>query len=536
MYFDFDNAVAGERLGGTDDIEFESENSIVTSHKKYPLSASRIHKICTGTDAGFLNTTAMRAIEEGFRAQFNDAPIARQSNKACDHGNENEQHALDAFAKSTGFVLSNTGDNQASFTYGDYLVSHPDATGYINGELDFLVEVKCPFNGEIFESYFNIKGGADLKAIAPNYYWQIAAQQLSADCFKSYFVAFDPRHETKKLHATSIFIPREDIDFLKNRIALAEDYLSTLKAEDIKKEAFQESAEPVVEIKSLPVVDLDTDLVAVHHDNPSYLVNLVAEKAGNLVFDCSTSKGRDSCRSHSASIIKTISPVLNASKALAIDAKKVIEKDLSFRKNFEVGVREIAERTRQPLTAWEFEQERIAAEAKAEQERIEREEREAAEYLLSWEQALQENELYDLRREKVLREKAEQERIAEEQHKEREAQAVANAVKAEQERAQREQDDKDRQAQEALAKSERERIAAEQRALQSAQAEREKIACEQAEKERVAREESQRLEHRIECDDFIVKALEKHGFSFDDASKIVILALNRELGALQINY
>ncbi|MDD5227333.1 MAG: YqaJ viral recombinase family protein [Methylococcales bacterium] len=527
----FANATESQTLAAIED-----ENSIVMSHKKYPFSASRIHKICTGEDAGFLNTTAMLAIEEGFKAQFNDAPIVRQSNKACNHGNENEQHALDAFAKASGFTLSNTGDNQAAFTYGEYLVSHPDATGYINGELDFLVEVKCPFNGEIFESYFDIKGAADLKAIAPNYYWQIVAQQLSADCFKSYFVAFDPRHETKKLHWTTIFISREDIAFLKNRIALAEDYLSTLKAEDAKKAAFQESVEPVIEIKQLPTVDLDVGLVATYHDNPTCLVNLVAEKAGNFVFDCSVSKGREACRSHSASIIKTIAPALNASKMLAADAKKVIEKDLLFRKGFESGIREVAERTRQPLTEWEREQERIASEAKAIEDKKAADIQAEIDYQAAHELAITENELFDFRREKQARDKADAERIAEEQRKEREAQAVADAVKAEQERAQREQAEKDRQAKEALERAERERIAAEQRAEQAAQAEREKIIHEQFEKERKEYEESQRIEHRISVDDEIVKALMSYRFDFDTAVHIVELASTGKLGALQINY
>jgi colicin import membrane protein len=225
--------------------------------------------------------------------------------------------------------------------------------------------------------------------------------------------------------------------------------------------------------------------VATYHDNPAYLVNLVAEKAGSFVFDCSVSKGREACRSHSASIIKTITPALNASKMLAVDAKKVIEKDLSFRKGFESGVREIAERTRQPLTEWEREQERIAAEAKAIEDKKAAAIQAEIDYQAAHQAALDYNEMFTFRREKEQAERAE-----------RDAQLVAAAVAAEQQRA------------------ERERLAIESK----------------------KQAESQQLEHRIECDDFIIKALEKHGFSFNDAAKIVVLALNHELGALQIVY
>lgn len=289
-------------------------------------------------------------------------------------------------------------------------------------------------------------------------------------------------------------------------------------------------------IENLPVISLDISLVEKHHHEPNVLSDLIKNQVGSLVFDMEKAKGREACRSHAAQIIKCIKPALDASKALALEAKKVIDKDLTFRKEFEKCIREIADGVRQPLTAWEYQQKMIAAKLQAEKELIERKNREQAEYLQAFDSALQENELFDLRKEKALRDKAEQARIAEEQRKEREAQAVSNAVKAEQERAKREQAEKDRQAQEALAQAERERIAAEQRAEQAARIERERIEREQAEKERIERERAKNEAHRKCVHNEIISAMIENGISKDDAKKVITLSAKGQLGRLIIIY
>lgn len=496
------------------------------------MSASGIAAIMSNPEMEALPEAGRQYIQKKFANRTFEGSIAGFRSKATNHGNNNEQPALDTFAKAGGFTLSNTGDDQAHLTYGDYVVAHPDALVFKDGALVATVEVKCPFNQEIFADYLNIKDAQTLKLGSTLYYWQVCCQQLCAGVNSTFFVDFDPRNEDAGLHFCEINIPIDDIEFMKHRIKLAEDYLQLLMSEDDSAVPFVESDLPIYEVKQLPKVDLNIELVAVHHHEPEVLVQRIAKMAGRFVFDMTTAKGRDACRSHAAQIIKCVTPALNASKQLAADAKKVIEKDLKFRKEFESGVREIAEHHRKPLTAWEKEQERIAAEEKAEQERIaaekeriEREEREAAEYLKEWDAALQENELYDLRREKSLREQAEQARIAEEKRKEREAKIAADAVA-----------ESERKAKEDLANSEKARKDAEQRADQAAKDERERIEREQTEKERIAREESQRLEHRVKIDDEIVKALESNGFSFDDAVKIIDLASTGKLGRLVINY
>lgn len=123
----------------------------------------------------------------------------------------------------------------------------------------------------------------------------------------------------------------------------------------------------VIEMDKVPAISINLEDVAVYHTEPEKLVQMISVQAGSPVFDVSTRKGRDECKSHAANIIRCISPAIEQSKRLAADAKKIINQDLSFRRDFELGVRTLAALHRKPLTEYEEEQERIK------QEQIDRE-------------------------------------------------------------------------------------------------------------------------------------------------------------------
>lgn len=161
--------------------------------------------------------------------------------------------------------------------------------------------------------------------------------------------------------------------------------------------------------ETAPAISIDISDVATYHNQPEKLVEIISNQAGFAVFDVSTKKGRDACKSHAANIIRCITPAANESKRLAADAKKVVNQDLSFRRDFESGIRALAEFHRKPLTEWEDDQERLK------QEQIERENKrlEAEKYLSDWQDAIDFDELYTLRKSRELAEiKAEAERKA----------------------------------------------------------------------------------------------------------------------------
>lgn len=151
----------------------------------------------------------------------------------------------------------------------------------------------------------------------------------------------------------------------------------------------------MVRVETAPAISIDLSLVTTHHKEPQVLVELINQQAGFVVFgDMQDKKQRKACASHAASIIRCITPAADESKRMAAEAKKVVNQDLAFRRDFDAGVREVAAFHRQPLTEWEAEQARFEAEQLAREEA-----RLAAEKLeLDHQDALDMDELITLRK------------------------------------------------------------------------------------------------------------------------------------------
>jgi hypothetical protein len=161
----------------------------------------------------------------------------------------------------------------------------------------------------------------------------------------------------------------------------------------------------MVDAVKAPAISIDVREVTTYHKEPGKLVKLIADQAAYATFDISTKAGRDACKSHASNIIRCISPAINESKRMAADAKKVVNQDIAFRREFENGIRELAAYHRKPLTEWEEEQDRIK---QAEENRLRKIEEEK-QYLIDWQDAIDYNELFDLRKAK----QAKDERLAE---------------------------------------------------------------------------------------------------------------------------
>ena len=181
-----------------------------------------------------------------------------------------------------------------------------------------------------------------------------------------------------------------------------------------------ESGFAVVEIENtLPITVSETEVKQFYFE-PQKIIDLISEKSGSPVFDISTKKGRDECKSHSFKIIKCITPIAEISKREAADAKKIVNQDVNFRNIVEAGIRKLAAIHRQPLTEWDEEQAAIKAEAEriederiAELDRLEELRLAEDEFLKNWNDALQMDELFDLRKAKEIADR-EAKRIADE--------------------------------------------------------------------------------------------------------------------------
>ncbi|CDH25149.1 hypothetical protein [Xenorhabdus bovienii] len=233
-------------------------------------------------------------------------------------------------------------------------------------------------------------------------------------------------------------------------------------------------------------------------DKVQVLLSGIKDKAyaeqSELDTDLSKAKNRDAIKSLAYKVTQTKTYIDKAGKAVVDELKELPKKVDANRKQFRDELDALSDEIRKPVTEWEdAEKARVAAEELARQ--IERDH----------DEALQMNELYDLRKaeeerkrieheNEIKRQAAEQARIEAEQKAQREREAAELKAKQEREAAEL----KARQEVEAAAKREREAREAQERAEREkqeaiAKAEREKQEAIEAERRKAEEAEKARL-------------------------------------------
>lgn len=297
----------------------------------------------------------------------------------------------------------------------------------------------------------------------------------------------------------------------------------------------------------------------------------------NEVPDLSTAKGRARVASLAAQVSRSKTAIEKPGREYLKRLKeqpKIVETEL---RRFIIECDTLRDEVRRPLTEWEQEQERIAAEqaAEAERQRIEAEQAAAAEALKK--QVETDHELALLLNDKFDREaaeakaEAERQRIAREEELKRQAAEQARreadeaaqrerdesarreaALKAQAEEAERKrvaaQERAEREAKEAAERAKRERIEAEQRAEREKQeaieAERRKAAGAEAarlaEKKRIADEAAARaadVAHRKATGAAVVAGLIEHaGLTREQAIATLTALMNNQIPHAHITY
>lgn len=233
------------------------------------------------------------------------------------------------------------------------------------------------------------------------------------------------------------------------------------------------------------------------------------KQAVNEVPDLSTKKGRDRVASLAAQVSRSKTAIEKPGREYLKRLKEAVKPAEQEIKRFVDACDELRDITRRPLTEWEAEQDRIAAEKAAEEERlrIEAEQKSALEALkkeieVKHEMALLLNEKFD-RDLAEAKAEAERQRIAHEEELKRQAE---EKVKRElEEKQQREREENQRRETELKLKVE----AAERQRLEDvAQAERNRIAAEEkaerekqeaiADAQRKAQQEADRIKREAE--------------------------------------
>ncbi|WP_318825982.1 cell envelope biogenesis protein TolA [Providencia sp. PROV252] len=289
------------------------------------------------------------------------------------------------------------------------------------------------------------------------------------------------------------------------------------------------------------------------------LVNFVAgEVAKELVelegLDLNVGVNRNKYISLAAKVTKTKTYVEGIGKEIAADLKKLPKLVDESRKLIKDQLDKLSEEVRKPATDWE-----IADEARKAAEELARKMPEMHE------EALQMNELHDLKIEKAKREQfereeelkrqaAEQARLEAERKSQQEIEAAAQREREAKEAAER----AEREKQEAIQRAEQAAIEAKEKAERDAKeaqerAEREKQAAIEAERKKALEAEQARLaeeerkrkedakrqedkEHRRVFNQEALKALVSNGFDEKLATEFIKLVASNQIPHMTMNY
>jgi hypothetical protein len=140
--------------------------------------------------------------------------------KAMQFGIDMEDLARATYEMATGSKVIETG-SVAHRDIAHYAAS-PD--GIVAVE-DRVIEIKVPKPATYIEYRSLIHDAASLKAVKPEYYWQMMSEMDCTEASSGHFVAFNP-YMKDPIHIANIERCQEDIDIIHERIALAEEYIN----------------------------------------------------------------------------------------------------------------------------------------------------------------------------------------------------------------------------------------------------------------------------------------------------------------------
>lgn len=274
-----------------------------------------------------------------------------------------------------------------------------------------------------------------------------------------------------------------------------------------------------------------------------HIKSLAEEERKELDSDFSVAKNRKAFASLAYKVAQTKTYIDKEGKAVVDKLKELPKKVDASRKLFRDELDALSTDIRKPLTEWEA-QEKAREEAEALKKQIE----------VDHEEALQMNELFDLRKaeeerqriareEEMKREAAEQARLEAERKAQQEIEAAAQREREAKEAAGR----AEREKQEAIQRAEQEAKEAQERAEREKQAaiEAERKKALEAEQTRLAEEERKRQEdakrqedkeHRRKYNQETLQALVSNGFDEKLATEFIKLVASNQIPHMTMNY
>ncbi len=143
-------------------------------------------------------------------------------NRYTRYGHENEDFAVERYELATGNKTEEVGFTTHPTI--EWLGASPDRIATNKDGERKVVEVKCPIPANFMRYRSEIHDSATLKAVKPEYYWQIQAELAVTGLDKADFVVFCPFLRSG-LHIVEIPRNDEEIRAIEKRVRLANEHI-----------------------------------------------------------------------------------------------------------------------------------------------------------------------------------------------------------------------------------------------------------------------------------------------------------------------
>jgi len=204
------------------DYERTQREPVLDPRRKGRFTASEIHKLLSnGRKKDTMGQYAKTYIEEVACAALTGERKSFFRTAAMQWGIDHELEGIAEAEKVLGICFENTGDNQKFIISPcDNYGGTPD--GIIHGVAG--IDVKCP-ETKTHLRYRGLANAEDLKAVAPEYYWQIQCLLSLSGVSLWYFCSYDPRlpRADFRLHLLRVEPNEADIAAMKERIYAANE-------------------------------------------------------------------------------------------------------------------------------------------------------------------------------------------------------------------------------------------------------------------------------------------------------------------------
>jgi len=178
------------------------------------FTGSEISDLCAKKGIGQTGITYIeKVISEGRTMHFDfiETPAMRW-------GNENEPIARQLWQKLSGKTVE-----EIPFIIHDKYDFCGISLDGINLFDKFFIEIKCPYTIQGHLKNLQIENQDELKAVRPEYYWQMQFGLWVTDFDLTYYISFDPRWQDECIYQIKVERNEFDIALLESRINEAQE-------------------------------------------------------------------------------------------------------------------------------------------------------------------------------------------------------------------------------------------------------------------------------------------------------------------------